>query len=964
MAEDILNELMLNNPEPAIKRLRKLTLEEKERICEEFMIPYNGIDIVLENANKEIRKIAMDNLEDIMIYPEIVDEFREHLSKKFQQCLIEAKTPIGAITSDAIGQQSMQAVLNTFHNVGTVKSGGPEGIKENISISKERKIVYSEVHFKNSKLTYKDVMAMKSKFIGATITSLLAKPAESKIINIVEELRYNVVTITDEDTRKRIMLSDRSWWYIFHNHILQHVYNQSVPGSDVRKCLRLTFDKQKLYEFNLTIPQIAEFVNKWVFKITHPKSQKEQGSSSTTRKTSIQPILAIPSPTAIGIIDIYVKSYTPEADHFLISLLHEKEFDKMIISGIEGITNFYAVSGNVVRLLRDVSSTTKEDEEKGKRGMWVYLTDNQFIGIPYQRMVDYIEAAGLPYEEPSYGTPLKTPDGITYTSSPIEYSSSKLIPELRKEFSIRAYLYGNMTEHKLPTYSLPVIYNGIITKEKQIIECKNDHYTYRELKRGKEVVLFQHSESKEKHNGIPIFKNKLKNKHALVKMMESYENRITQKKLMDGFFPDQQNSDLAKQYMQIFLTETTSPLFIGFELEENNDHPYVYFYMIQHRYIDYRITVNLDYVNSRFVTQSLDSVLISQFSVPFNLSYPEGGVMLPDTFRHYRVFDVVREEEPLKRILIKSKMFLTDKYDYLGDPEREEKLKGKDTKLKPKDRLIKYLKDNAEEKHGTYVYAETTGTNLPKLLTMKVVEGSKTFCNHYHQTWGCLGLEAMRRLLTYDMVSMINSSGYISVSYINIETNVITHNGANPMTSAGISCQKRSVYDMVTFDNAGAYILNAATIGKEQGASTTSTCIFLGKRFEVGTGSVEVRINRARVVISNRKNGISEGFLRLTGMTHYTDNLFLPDSSDAPIIIPEVQVGKFPRVSWMIDRYVNKDLVYYMQNGIDQDKRARGINQDKRAQFYYAYRSRFNPDSQISKLFKRIPRQTSTSTST
>ena len=169
---------------------------------------------------------------------------------------------------------------------------------------------------------------------------------------------------------------------------------------------------------------------------------------------------------------------------------------------------------------------------------------------------------------------------------------------------------------------------------------------------------------------------------------------------------------------------------------------------------------------------------------------------------------------------------------------------------------------------------------------------------------------------------MINSSGYISVEYMNFLTNVTTHNGINPMTSEGISCQKRDFLAMITFDNAPKHTHTAALLGEEQNAISTSTCIFLGKLFKAGTGSVSICVDKSKLNVLTRKEGISEGFMKLTGIVNQVGGLVLTDENEEPIYIPKLTSGKFPRVDWVMDNFVEKDLLFYIQQGIDESKRA------------------------------------------
>ena len=962
-----------------------LTNDEIEELCNMFMNPFKNLDIVLDSVNEQIKTLSRMYLERVTIYRGMFQEYKTHIYKKYLSSLIEAGTPIGAITSDAIGQQATQALLNTFHSVGTLKSGGPDGIKENIGISSNRKILYSILHMKNAMLSYSDIMNMKSEFIGLPISKLLINNPESLSVDIKEEISNNPFNpATSIQERQKIFTSNSNWWYSLSS--FEGVFDSSNGLSGKRACLRLRFDIQKLFEFKLKTSQIATFINKWKFEITIPKSKS---NSSTKREVIEEYVFAVPSPTHIGIIDIFMKSFDESKDHLLISLIHGDEFKNLKISGIDGINNFYAVSTPVIRLIRDIEETSRFDRENGINGTWVYLTDNRFTGIPYFRLLNLFEKAGLKYEIPYYNKPNSYND--KNTDLPFEFFSHKSDPELRSSMKLRAYLFANMTEHKLPSF-LALNSNGIYEN----LEPSNDHYRSNKIGSGFDVGLY--------HFGVqnnvdsPLSNRKFKTRTELVRYISSFENRITKNRYVELF------DKVSDEDLTFFKVENGNYKIILFEVDDDPIGKYFSFYMFQCKYIDYEIDVNLDYVNSHFVTNSLDTVLSSQFWVPYNIAN-QGGVSLPDSLRRYRLYDVKTIKQPERRILLKTKMFFTDKYDYLGeenrdimleyyrkvekDATRNEKIKlvkelcdknnvelsdftidyfnqsvyamssedklpllyslerkfgiklsheerekyvdGTKTKLletlvsgeksKPLDRLFLHLKTHVKDADMNYIYAETSGSNIKSMITNPKILSNKLISNHFHQIYGTLGLEALRNGLDYDLINMINSSGYIAVEYMNLLTNVTTHNGINPMTSEGISCQRRDPLAMTTIDNAPKYLHSAALLGEKHGTQSTSTCILLGKLFKMGTGSVNVIVDKTHIKLFNRKEGISEGFLKLTGTNKIIGDLFVNQETDDPIIIPRLIPGKFPKVKWITDNFVKKDMVFYFQQGINRTKR-------------------------------------------
>ena len=72
--------------------------------------------------------------------------------------------------------------------------------------------------------------------------------------------------------------------------------------------------------------------------------------------------------------------------------------------------------------------------------------------------------------------------------------------------------------------------------------------------------------------------------------------------------------------------------------------------------------------------------------------------------------------------------------------------------------------------------------------------------------------------------------------------------------------------------------------------------------------------------VITRKEGISEGFLKSTGITKSIGGEFLTDENENPINIPKLITGKFPQVKWIFDNFIQRDLLFYIQQDIDITK--------------------------------------------
>ena len=390
-----------------------LSANQIDDILNDIVVPFDSISEVVALNQKQIRDTTKIHLKKNAIYPSKIAKLKRIIKVQFAQTLIQPKIPIGPISADAIGQQATQTNLNTFHQTGSAKNGGTDGIRECISISKNRKIEYSTIHFKNESLTFNEVMDYKRKFIGVSIATLATS------------IKLKPIYLTKYLTKPQQKDDEADWWYRFAN--LDGLYmvnenNQIIEGK--RSCIRLKFDIQKLYEYQITTQKIAEIIESAKFKIKPNKSSKAVEHN----------VKCICSPTIFGTIDVYMLRSDTEYDHYLSSILQFEEFALLFVSGIPGITNFYAIKSSVTSLIRD--------GEKIDDKLHIYMNDNRFKGIPFFRMVKIIEAAGYELDESMHKN--------TFIDTLFDYNPANPM-DIREEIIVSSSLYRPFVSHSYYT---------------------------------------------------------------------------------------------------------------------------------------------------------------------------------------------------------------------------------------------------------------------------------------------------------------------------------------------------------------------------------------------------------------------------------------------------------------------------------------------------------------------------------
>jgi hypothetical protein len=829
----------------SVKRL--INKQEAKYLCSLIMLPYDGVKKVVDLINSRMHKIIRVNLKKIKMYECFIPGYLEDLYNTWVISLAEAGIPKGAIASDAIGQQATQALLNTFHQAGSAKSGGPDGIRENISISPNRKILYSVINFRNKKLKIEDVMRMRSKFIGITLNDIAIS-----ILPLMIDIEFHrqmpeEYLPRNEKAGSDMVKNGTYWWYTRAN--FSHVFTGIR-----RHAIRIELDVMKLYEFQLDTTIISTIINQKPFEFK-------------TKDKSVEFVtIAIPSPTYIGIIDIFLSSKERplredvDRDYILQACFGLGDFHSLEISGIQGIKNFYPVTKKVSSIVRDIELSDD------KKGTWVYFEDLRYSYVPINRFYDLCKAAELEID--------------TTEDSEIEYISHKIMKEKRKIVKVKTISYNGVNYNPILELKLDKSIN-----EYKLVESnpffKITEFTPSELKLPSIYIM------KERYDfnldRCIRFENDEHLKFVITSIMNGDEKIC--KELIDPSF---------------FVINGEHHPVISFPIEVVSTQKRMFIWACLFYKQTFTLEVDINYINRRENLTTLETAINGRFGLR-DFSLPE-ILRLPKIEHIIDPVEHEKNEDYVPRILIKSTLFFRDEFDKI------DKQTGKRIKMDPIDRLKRFLDENCDDEIlKTYAYAETQGSSLSNLLANPIIDSRTTYCNDFYQTFEMLGIESLRNLLGYDLISIINSSGDINPKYPVLTSDVTTCNGINPFTSTGSSSQNNGVISTITFDNVKKYITKAAIVGKQEVSTPVSTAIFFGNQLFLGTGYSKIKFdNLALSVTSPTSNSIK------TNMKDIIED----EEYEEPRLEPTVSVGKFPKVKWVFNKFIKKDIIFYINMGM------------------------------------------------
>jgi hypothetical protein len=238
-------------------RMQKLSKRQIEELVSNIVIP-SALEITAKTITESMRDQYRIMLKKVRLTPLAYPDFYNKFVFAFKDSLIDVATPIGPHSAEAMGEPVTQMTLKTFHFAGTATnvSFGLKQMTETLECSKTRDRENFTIVFKNNNLSFDDVYSKRSEILDVKIVSLLkADP----FVQSCEEV-------------------PQSHWHVF--------YNKTHPALPIPKCkfmVRLYFKVERLYEFKLTTSFIANVLEDY----------------------ENTPLIAVPSATSDGIIDIY-----------------------------------------------------------------------------------------------------------------------------------------------------------------------------------------------------------------------------------------------------------------------------------------------------------------------------------------------------------------------------------------------------------------------------------------------------------------------------------------------------------------------------------------------------------------------------------------------------------------------------------------------------------------------------------
>ena len=146
-------------------------------------------------------------------------------------------------------------------------------------------------------------------------------------------------------------------------------------------------------------------------------------------------------------------------------------------------------------------------------------------------------------------------------------------------------------------------------------------------------------------------------------------------------------------------------------------------------------------------------------------------------------------------------------------------------------------------------YVQTIGTNLKDILKMRGVDNYITHSNFPREEMELFGIEAARTRLLIELVSVFSQEGdlMISLRHVLLLVDFMTTLGEIvPLSYSGMTKQSNGFFSRAAYERAMETITKAALAGETESTKSVSAAIAVGARPAMGTGAVEVSIDRQK----------------------------------------------------------------------------------------------------------------------
>jgi DNA-directed RNA polymerase beta' subunit len=240
------------------EKVRKLTNEEMDNICEKLNVSYiksENARKVHESCSEQLKKF----LKDVMIYEAILPKFVYKIESTYYDSVSQAGDMVGIIASCSIGEPTTQGTLNTFHSAGISEKDVTLGIsrlEECLDATHNPKtpscLIYLNNNIKDSekaRLEKLEFAQSKKKIYQYVDVEFFTscKPKLKYVEGITKDMfpPFNIY---------KFEKFEKYWWV----NLYEKMHDVKIKAN--KWILELDFDLEKMFQYSISLSEIAKLI--------------------------------------------------------------------------------------------------------------------------------------------------------------------------------------------------------------------------------------------------------------------------------------------------------------------------------------------------------------------------------------------------------------------------------------------------------------------------------------------------------------------------------------------------------------------------------------------------------------------------------------------------------------------------------------------------------------------------------
>lgn len=382
---------------------RYLSEQEMEDILKVLALPPAADPLSAQLAHAATKASLLNILENEEVSPSLINTDPTQLSlsneilRMHNNSIIAPGTPTGIADAEAVGSKSTQMTLNTFHASGSSKSVsfGIDGVRDMIFARKQRKNESCTIYFRNTMLTFADVIYMRANLVGSTVKDFISS------------------YLIDKPNRL-----SKYWWHGGYQNPMGYISFQEGGVPNSHYALRIFLNLKEMYKQNVKIEQLAAIIIRDTGRACIPVYGPMKDGIIDLYPTDAA-LLAVQKMKTLWEAIARMNAIDIAEQLFLKRVVYT-EFSKLRVKGVKGITAMFPVAMKVWKIVKEEKEVTdrslilahidKISLPQPQATLW-WLTLNFSIirdqGITVERLTQLLNLVGINVVQPREGWIMK-----------------------------------------------------------------------------------------------------------------------------------------------------------------------------------------------------------------------------------------------------------------------------------------------------------------------------------------------------------------------------------------------------------------------------------------------------------------------------------------------------------------------------------------------------------------------------